>query len=69
MLVELVLEALVAQNFLRMSKLKKFWNIIKGNDLNRDGKVDIEDKLIAAERKAEQQLQEIDLFKPGKNKE
>jgi hypothetical protein len=52
-----------------MSKLKKFWNIIKGNDLNRDGKVDIEDKLIAAERKAEQQLQEIDLFKPGKNKE
>jgi hypothetical protein len=52
-----------------MSKLKKFWNIIKGNDLNRDGKVDIEDKLIAAERKAEKQLQEIDLFKPGKNKE
>ena len=69
MLVKLVLEALGAQNFLRMSKLKKFWNIIKGNDLNRDGKVDIEDKLIAAERKAEKQLQEIDLFKPGKNKE
>ena len=52
-----------------MSKLKKIWNIIKGNDLNRDGKVDIKDKLMAAEQKAEKQLQEIDLFKPGKNKE
>ena len=52
-----------------MRKLKKFWNIISGKDLNRDGKIDINDKLIAAEQKAEKQLQEIDLFKPGKHKE
>ena len=52
-----------------MRKLKKFWNIISGKDLNRDGKVDIKDKFIEAERKAEAELEEIDLFKPGKNKE
>lgn len=51
-----------------MSFLKKLKNIITGKDLNFDGKVDIKDKFIEAERKAESQLQEIDLFKPGKEK-
>ena len=49
-----------------MSFFKRLKNIITGKDLNFDGKVDIKDKFIEAERKT--QLQEIDLFKPGKEK-
>tara|TARA_B100000131_G_scaffold319470_1_gene365429 strand:- start:144 stop:290 length:147 start_codon:yes stop_codon:yes gene_type:complete len=46
-----------------MEKLRKFWNILTGKDLNRDGKVDIKDKFIKAENKA---AKEIDNFKPQK---
>tara|TARA_B100000902_G_scaffold193261_1_gene184668 strand:- start:4481 stop:4627 length:147 start_codon:yes stop_codon:yes gene_type:complete len=35
-----------------MAFLRKIWNIVTGKDLNGDGKVDIKDKLISAERKA-----------------
>jgi hypothetical protein len=31
--------------------LKKVWNIIKGEDKNWDGNVDIKDKMIAAKQK------------------
>ena len=44
---------------------KRIWNILKGvdpNDLNGDGKVDIKDKMIEAERKT---AKEIKQFKPG----
>lgn len=51
-----------------MSLFKRLKNIITGKDLNFDGKVDIKDKFIEAERQAEDQLKEIDLFKPGKEK-
>ena len=33
--------------------IKKLWNILTGKDLNRDGKVDIKDDLIRAEKKAQ----------------
>ncbi len=46
-----------------MEKLRKFWNILTGKDLNRDGKVDIKDEFIKAENKA---AKEIDNFKPQK---
>tara|TARA_Y100001951_G_scaffold52220_1_gene41311 strand:- start:449 stop:598 length:150 start_codon:yes stop_codon:yes gene_type:complete len=48
-----------------MKFFKKLKNIVTGKDLNFDGKVDIKDKLIKAEREA---LQEIDIFKPTKEK-
>jgi ribonucleotide reductase alpha subunit len=51
-----------------MSFFKKLKNIITGKDLNFDGKVDIKDKFIEAERNVKGQPQEIDLFKPGKEK-
>lgn len=51
-----------------MSFFKRLKNIITGKDLNFDGKVDIKDKFIEAEQKANDQLQEINLFKPGKEK-
>jgi len=51
-----------------MSFFKRLKNIITGKDLNFDGKVDIKDKFIEAERETETQLKEIDLFKPGKEK-
>ena len=44
---------------------KRIWNILKGidpNDLNGDGKVDIKDKMIEAERKT---AKEITQFKPS----
>ena len=44
---------------------KRIWNLIKGidpNDLNGDGKVDIKDKMIEAERKT---AKEITQFKPS----
>jgi hypothetical protein len=47
-----------------MNLFKRLKNIIKGKDLNFDGKVDIKDKFIAAERKGK----EIDTFKPAKEK-
>ena len=33
--------------------IKKLWNILTGKDLNGDGKVDIKDDLIRAEKKAQ----------------
>ena len=47
-----------------MSLFKRLKNMITGKDLNFDGKVDIKDKFIAAERKAK----EIDTFTPAKEK-
>jgi hypothetical protein len=32
-------------------KLRKVWNILNGSDKNMDGKVDIDDAMLAAERK------------------
>ena len=43
--------------------LKKIWNIITGKDLNRDGKVDIKDKFVAAEIKSGKKI--ISDFKPS----
>ena len=46
---------------------KKLINLIKGknpDDLNNDGKVDINDKMIKAERKT---AKEINQFKPNSN--
>lgn len=51
-----------------MSFFSKLKDIITGKDLNFDGKVDIKDKMIEAERKTDSQLIEVDLFKPGKEK-
>ena len=42
--------------------IKKLWNILTGKDLNENGKVDIKDKLIEAERKTAQ-----DTYKPNIN--
>ena len=41
---------------------KRIWNILKGvdpNDLNGDGKVDIKDKMIEAERKTAKEITQI----------
>jgi len=46
---------------------KKIWNLLLGldpDDLNGDGKVDIKDKMIKAERKT---AKEINQFKPNIN--
>lgn len=42
--------------------IKKLWNILTGKDLNGDGKVDIKDDLIRAEKKAQRYQ-----YKPSNN--
>ena len=42
---------------------KKIWNIISGKDLNRDGKVDIKDKFVAAQIKSGKKVTNV--FKPS----
>ena len=41
--------------------LIKVWNIIKGTDKNWDGKVDIKDKIISAERKAAKEVYKVNI--------
>lgn len=48
---------------MEMNMFKKIWNILTGADANADGKVDIKDAFIKAERKVE-----IDLKKLQKEK-
>jgi hypothetical protein len=39
--------------------ITKWWNILVGNDVNKDGKVDIKDSLAKAEKKAKITTQNI----------
>lgn len=39
--------------------ITKWWNILVGNDVNRDGKVDIKDGLAKAEKKVKITTQNI----------
>ena len=51
-----------------MSLFKRLKNMITGKDLNFDGKVDIKDKFIAAERKNKDWYHNKHYSKPAKEK-
>jgi len=44
-----------------VNMIKKLWNILTGKDLNGDGKVDIKDKIISAERKAAKEVYKVNI--------
>ena len=44
-----------------VNMIKKVWNILTGKDLKGDGKVDIKDKIISAERKAAKEVYKVNI--------